>query len=84
MDRKKFQMQVAKLRNKKTQVRIAPKIKKGVVKLKSFSTKNVPSAPSQAKNKIVPLKTKSTQSNALPRYKSTGGCGGCKRKIGRK
>lgn len=89
MDRAKLRQQTQKLRNKrvvqKTRL-VAPKIKKGVVKLQSFSSKKTaPAAPPPSNTKVIkksPAQHAQIISTAGTRHKA-GGCGGCKRKLGR-
>ncbi len=91
MNREKMRAQTARLRNKrviqKSRV-ITPKakVKKGVVKLQSFSSKKTtaPAAPPPANTKTIrpsPSQHMQIMSSAKTRHK--GGCGGCRRKIAR-
>lgn len=91
MDRTKMRVQAQKLRNKKViqkTIIAVVKPKNGVVKLQSFSTKRTaPVAPPVANKKIIKKSFVSSHTqimnSAKSRHKSTGGCGSCRRKMGR-
>ena len=86
MNREKMQQQSANLRNKKSlrlkAPQVKPKVKNGVLKVDSFSTKK-----KVDKNNSKDLTQKQKAARTMAAFKEarsrqkTGGCGGCRRNI---